>query len=95
MFQEKITEAKDRITELIRENTNRLDQLNMLLGEKRGYEKALDSRQKDLVSWDAIKNNTTTCMDIALGHCCWSKCYKLFCNCGPVTCKSKCMLVLQ
>ncbi len=49
-FQEKISDSKDHITELIRENTNRLDQLNMLLGEKRDYETQLDSRQKNLVS---------------------------------------------
>ena len=49
-FQEDIQAHKDRITELIRENTNRLDQLNMLIGERRNYEKQLDSRQKNLVS---------------------------------------------
>ncbi len=50
-LQERLTDAKDRITELVRENTNRLDQLNMLFGEKKVYQVQLDSRQKNLVSW--------------------------------------------
>jgi hypothetical protein len=49
-LQDKIARRKDRITDLIRENTNRLEQLNMLLGEKKDYEGELDSRQKNLVS---------------------------------------------
>ena len=48
-LQDRIAAAKDDITERIRENTNRLDQLNMLLTEKRDYEKSLDSRQKNVV----------------------------------------------
>ena len=43
-------EARDFITQLIRENTQRLDQLNMLLCERKDLEVALDSRQKNLVS---------------------------------------------
>ncbi|XP_064651335.1 cilia- and flagella-associated protein 44-like isoform X2 [Lineus longissimus] len=48
LWEEKIERRKDRITDLIRENTNRLEQLNMLLGEKKDYEGELDSRQKNL-----------------------------------------------
>ncbi|XP_074652110.1 cilia- and flagella-associated protein 44-like isoform X2 [Tubulanus polymorphus] len=47
-WEDKIGVKKDRITDLIRENTNRLEQLNMLLGEKKDYEGELDSRQKNL-----------------------------------------------
>ena len=49
LMQDKIRLAKDQITSMIRENTNRLDQLNMLLGEQKDFEKQLDSRQKNLV----------------------------------------------
>ncbi|ELU09473.1 hypothetical protein CAPTEDRAFT_174833 [Capitella teleta] len=49
-WDEKIAEHKDHITNLVRENTNRLDQLNMLVGERRDYEVQLDSRQKNLGS---------------------------------------------
>merc|ERR1711894_552913 len=50
VWEEKIQEAKDHITLLIRENTDKLDQLNMLLGEKKSFEGDLDSRQKNLGS---------------------------------------------
>lgn len=53
--QDKIGSAKDNITDLIKENTNKLDQLNMLLGEKKEYEKELDSRQKNLVTIISLK----------------------------------------
>jgi hypothetical protein len=49
-LQDRIYEHKDQITALVRENTNRLDQLNMLLGERKDFEGQLDSRQKNLVS---------------------------------------------
>ncbi|XP_071957578.1 cilia- and flagella-associated protein 44-like isoform X2 [Antedon mediterranea] len=47
-WQEKIESKKDRITELTRENTEAIRHLTMLLGENKGLEKALDSRQKTL-----------------------------------------------
>ena len=50
IFQERIGEAKDEITGLIRENTNRLDSFNMLFVERKDFEVGLDSRQKNLVS---------------------------------------------
>lgn len=62
-FQEKIHNAKDRITDLIRENTDKLDQLSMLLGEKKTYEKALDARQKNLVR---IKHSRESFFEIFL-----------------------------
>ncbi|CAH1796965.1 unnamed protein product [Owenia fusiformis] len=49
-WMEKIKAKKNHITELIRENTNRLEQLTMLLGEKRELESGLDSRQKSLLA---------------------------------------------
>lgn len=47
--QEKIRKKKDRITELIRENTNRIETLNMMQSEKRDLQTQLDSKQKRLV----------------------------------------------
>lgn len=41
--------AKDDMTSLIRQNTAVLNQLTMLYGEKKHYEKDLDARQKNLV----------------------------------------------
>lgn len=49
-LQEKIAEKKAKITALIRDNTNRLDQLCILLNEKKSFEGELDSRQKSSVS---------------------------------------------
>ena len=46
----KIEAKKARITELIEENTLRLRQLTMLVGENKNLEKALDARQTNLVS---------------------------------------------
>ncbi|XP_048254045.1 cilia- and flagella-associated protein 44-like isoform X2 [Haliotis rufescens] len=43
-----IAEKRSRITDLIRDNTNRLEQLNMLMMEKKDLEASLDSRQKNL-----------------------------------------------
>ena len=37
------------MTELIRDNTERLDQLAMLLEENKAYQRSLDRRQKNLV----------------------------------------------
>lgn len=51
-MQERIQAAKDRITELIRENTRLLEQYNVLSNEKKGYEVDLDYRQKNLVIID-------------------------------------------
>ncbi|KAI0234101.1 Cilia- and flagella-associated protein 44, partial [Lamellibrachia satsuma] len=45
-----IEDAKDEITRLIQENTDKLDQMNMLIVEKKSYEKDLDARQKALGS---------------------------------------------
>eukprot|EP00105_Crassostrea_gigas_P043284 XP_019927432.1 PREDICTED: cilia- and flagella-associated protein 44-like isoform X1 [Crassostrea gigas] len=45
-WDEKIAEKKAKITALIRDNTNRLDQLCILLNEKKSFEGELDSRQK-------------------------------------------------
>ena len=50
LFQEKIVDSKDVITNLIRDNTQLLDQLNMLLGQKKEFQVSLDARQKNLVS---------------------------------------------
>ena len=50
LSQEKIAEKKNRITELIRENTKRLNQLSLLVNDKKFSEGALNSRQKNLVS---------------------------------------------
>ncbi|XP_062616211.1 cilia- and flagella-associated protein 44-like [Saccostrea cucullata] len=47
VWDEKIAEKKAKITALIRDNTNRLDQLCLLLNEKKSYESELDSRQKN------------------------------------------------
>ncbi|XP_022090775.1 cilia- and flagella-associated protein 44-like isoform X2 [Acanthaster planci] len=44
----KIEAKKARITELIEENTLRLQQLTMLVGENKNLEKALDARQTNL-----------------------------------------------
>ena len=49
VLQAKLQEKKEEITDLIRENTRRLQQLNMLLGERKTFEHSLDSRQKNLV----------------------------------------------
>ncbi|KAK3107014.1 hypothetical protein FSP39_005065 [Pinctada imbricata] len=46
-WNEKIAEKKERITAKIKDNTNRLDQLCMLLNEKKEFEAHLDSRQKN------------------------------------------------
>ncbi|XP_060071995.1 cilia- and flagella-associated protein 44-like [Ylistrum balloti] len=45
-WNEKIAERKDRITHLIRDNTRRLDQLCVLLNDKKEYESSLDTRQE-------------------------------------------------
>ncbi|XP_021372219.1 cilia- and flagella-associated protein 44-like isoform X2 [Mizuhopecten yessoensis] len=45
-WNEKIVERKDRITHLIRDNTRRLDQLCVLLNDKKEYESSLDVRQE-------------------------------------------------
>ncbi|XP_069115004.1 cilia- and flagella-associated protein 44-like isoform X2 [Argopecten irradians] len=45
-WNEKIAERKDRITCLIRDNTRRLDQLCVLLNDKKEYESSLDTRQE-------------------------------------------------
>ena len=50
-LQEKITERKSEITDLIRENTKRLNNLSHLLDNKHNSEGSLDSRQKSLVSY--------------------------------------------
>ncbi|XP_060551905.1 LOW QUALITY PROTEIN: cilia- and flagella-associated protein 44-like [Ruditapes philippinarum] len=47
-WNELISEKKNQITDLIRENTKRLNQLSNLLNNKHGSEGALDSRQKNL-----------------------------------------------
>ncbi|CAG2237888.1 CFAP44 [Mytilus edulis] len=47
-WDEKIKDKKNKITLLIRDNTNRLDQLNLLMNEQKQFEKSLDSRQKNL-----------------------------------------------
>ncbi|XP_052805423.1 cilia- and flagella-associated protein 44-like isoform X2 [Mya arenaria] len=47
-WNEKLVEKKDMITDLIRENTKRLNQLSTLLNAKHGSEGSLDSRQKNL-----------------------------------------------
>ncbi|XP_053372820.1 cilia- and flagella-associated protein 44-like [Mercenaria mercenaria] len=47
-WNEKIVEKKNQITDLIRENTKRLNQLSNLLNNRHGSEGALDSRQKNL-----------------------------------------------
>ncbi|XP_078590601.1 cilia- and flagella-associated protein 44-like isoform X5 [Branchiostoma floridae x Branchiostoma japonicum] len=45
---ERVQMERDRITELTRNNTQLLDQLNLLLGERKELETALDARQKNL-----------------------------------------------
>ena len=47
-WDDKIKDKKIRITSLIRDNTNRLDQLCVLMNEQKQFEKSLDSRQKNL-----------------------------------------------
>ncbi|XP_052253766.1 cilia- and flagella-associated protein 44-like isoform X2 [Dreissena polymorpha] len=47
-WNDKISEKKNAITDLIRENTKRLNQLSTLLDKKHGSEGSLDSRQKNL-----------------------------------------------
>ena len=49
-LQEELNDKRNRITYLIRMNTQRLQQLNMLMTEKGELEKSLDSRQRNLVS---------------------------------------------
>ena len=49
LIQTYIEDAKDEITKLIQENTEKLDQMNMLIVEKKSYEKDLNARQKSLV----------------------------------------------
>jgi hypothetical protein len=49
--QGKIAEYRDDITEAIRDNTKRLDQLGMLVEENRDYMHGLDKRQKNLVTY--------------------------------------------
>ncbi len=58
-FQTRLGSARDRITQLIRENTDRLDQLNMLFSEKRTYHVQLDARQKNLVSKFSTQHTQT------------------------------------
>ena len=55
MFQGKIEATKARITELTQENTERLRQLTLLVGENKTLEKALDTRQTSLVSWNLVR----------------------------------------
>lgn len=52
--QEKIRRRKDRITDLIRENTNIIETLNMMQTEKRDLQLQLDSKQKSLVGSQAF-----------------------------------------
>ena len=54
LFQTYIEDAKDEITKLIQENTEKLDQMNMLIVEKKSYEKDLNARQKSLVRLDHL-----------------------------------------
>lgn len=46
--QNRISETRDQLTALIAANTNVLEQIGMLLGERKTLETALDSRQKRL-----------------------------------------------
>ncbi|XP_070551975.1 cilia- and flagella-associated protein 44-like isoform X2 [Ptychodera flava] len=47
-IEDKIALKKERITELTRDNTEKLEQLTLLLGENKELETQLDSRQKNL-----------------------------------------------
>ncbi|KAL8598401.1 hypothetical protein ACOMHN_032678 [Nucella lapillus] len=47
-YDSQIGERRMQITELIRDNTQRLDQLGMLLEENKVYQRSLDKRQKNL-----------------------------------------------
>ena len=47
--QGEIGERRVQMTELIRDNTERLDQLAMLLEENKAYQRSPDRRQKNLV----------------------------------------------
>jgi len=47
-WEERIRKRKDKITDLIRENTNRVETLNMMQTEKRDLQIQLDSKQKSL-----------------------------------------------
>ena len=50
LFQSKIDSYKGKVTQLTRENTQRLDTFTVLLQEKKELEQMLNSRQKSLVS---------------------------------------------
>ncbi|XP_076438307.1 cilia- and flagella-associated protein 44-like isoform X2 [Babylonia areolata] len=47
-YDSQISERRSQITTLIRNNTQRLDQLGMLLEENKAYQRSLDKRQKNL-----------------------------------------------
>ena len=49
LFQKKIDAYKAKLTQVTRENTQRLDTYTVLLQEKKELEHQLDSRQKNLV----------------------------------------------
>lgn len=49
LFQSKIDSYKSKVTQLTRENTQRLDTYTVLLQEKKELEQMLNSRQKSLV----------------------------------------------
>ena len=48
-YDDSIAEHQDRITELIRENTRKTEQLNFLLNDKRSLEDELENKTKHLV----------------------------------------------
>lgn len=47
-WDDRIQDTKDEIIQAIRENTDRMDQMNMLKDERRQYEKDLNHRQKHM-----------------------------------------------
>jgi len=50
IIQTRIREAKEELTAEIRINTERVNQLTVLLRERQQYEQELDARQKNVVS---------------------------------------------
>ena len=60
-LQSKIQAKKARITELTQENTERLRQLTLLVGENKTLEKALDTRQTSLVSLFYLFQSVVSC----------------------------------
>lgn len=77
LLQSKVDSFKNTVTQLTRENTQRLDTYTVLLQEKKELEHMLNSRQKSLVR---INNDNTANSNLTRTNQRWYTCTPLFCR---------------